>query len=491
LTYQLVAAKVVIIRGKRPAGSEETPTMSTTTTPPAGAIDPSVLVGRVRGAVYTPDGDGYDAERAGFQRRTAHRPAVIVGATRTDDVRAAVETAAEAGTRVAVQATGHGLAEAMSGGVLISTSHMSSVRVDPATRTAWVQAGATWGQVIEAAAPYGLAPPSGSFPGVGAVSYTLGGGVGLLARRYGFASDHARGFELVTPNGELRTVTAEACPELFWGLRGGGGNFGVVTGIRIALMPVSRIYGGGLFFDVAQAPGVLEAWRAWTSTVPEEMTSAISMLPFPDVAGVPESLRGRHVAQIQIAYLGPPDDGEEVLHPLREAGPGLRDTLRELPYAESGAVFAEPDQPHAYLADNRLVTELDSDALATLPAAAGPQAPVMCVVNLRHLGGALARAPQTPSAVGHREAGYALSILSPVEPGTENTARAAHRDALAPFAPRAVGRSLNFSYGPLDEQSVREGFDPSDYQRLTTLKACCDPHERLCAKHPIPARTRA
>ncbi|MFC7585113.1 hypothetical protein ACFQYP_16255 [Nonomuraea antimicrobica] len=142
--------------------------------------------------------------------------------------------------------------------------------------------------MIEAVAPYGLAPLSGSFPGVGAVSYTLGGGVGLLARRYGFAADHVRRLDLVTPDARRHEVTAGSDPDLFWALRGGGGNFGVVTGMEIDLFPVARIYGGSLFFDLEQAPDLLDAWRRWTATVPEEMTSAVTALPYPDLPFLPE-----------------------------------------------------------------------------------------------------------------------------------------------------------------------------------------------------------
>ncbi|GGV38381.1 hypothetical protein GCM10010182_73320 [Actinomadura cremea] len=155
---------------------------------------------------------------------------------------------------------------------------MSGVRVDPRARVAWV----------EAAAPHGLAPLSGGFPGVGAVSYTLGGGVGLLARRYGFAADHVRRFDLVTLDARLRRVTADSDPDLFWALRGGGGNFGVVTGMEVDLFPVARVYGGNLSFDVGLVPGVLEAWRGWTGTVPEEMTSAVTILTYPDLPMLPE-----------------------------------------------------------------------------------------------------------------------------------------------------------------------------------------------------------
>lgn len=449
------------------------------------------LAGQIQGAVYLPGSDGYDAERIGFQRNATHHPDVVVAAASEQDIRAAVTLAADRGMRVAVQASGHGLAAAMDGGVLISTRRMHRVGVDAATRTAWVEAGATWRHVIEAAAPHGLAPLSGSSPGVGAVSYTLGGGVGLLARRFGFAADHVRRIDLVTPGGRLLQVTAGSDPELFWALRGGGGNFGVVTGIQIELMPVTGIYGGGLFYDVGDQPGVLEAWRRWTQQLPEEMTSAVAMLPFPDVPMVPEQLRGRHVAQLQIAYSGSAADARRLLEPLRALGQPLRDTLRELPYTESGAVFDEPDSPHAYRSSSLLLRDLDPRLLRRLPELAGPSAPVMCVIGLRHLGGALARPPRVPNAVGHRDAGYSLMVLSPVAPDGEEVVRATHSVVLGPFAGQAVGRSLNFSYGPLSAEEVREGFAPRDYRRLTALKARCDPLGMLHGNHPLPAMVDA
>jgi FAD/FMN-containing dehydrogenase len=444
------------------------------------------LAGRLTGRVHLPGEAGYDDERTGFQRRTVHRPAVVVEPRDAADVCAAVGFAAAHGTRVAVQASGHGLAAGMDGGVLLSTRAMRDVRVDARARTAWVPAGAAWSRVIEAAAPYGLAPLSGSSPGVGAVSYTLGGGVGLLARRYGFAADHVRRVELVTAHGRLRGVAPAADPDLFWALRGGGGNVGVVTGMEIDLVPVDWLYGGGLYFDVREVPHVLRAWREWTATVDEAMTSAVTVLPFPDVPAVPAELRGRHVAQVQIAYLGSAAGGERATAPLRALGRPLRDTLRELPYADSGAVFDDPDRPHAYLSYNRLLADLDPAALATLTERAGPSAPVMCVVGLRHLGGALAREPHVPNAVGHRDAAYSLTVISPVEPGGEEEIRGLHRSVLAPFSARALGRSLNFSYGPLAPAEVASAFDPEDYRRLAALRAKHDPHGLFQPNHPVP-----
>ncbi|GAB3559322.1 FAD/FMN-containing dehydrogenase [Actinopolyspora lacussalsi] len=439
------------------------------------------------GRVITPEGSGYDRSTTGFQLLDPHRPDVVVEAADERDVRTAFEFAAHSGRRLAVQATGHGRGAALRGGVLLDTRRMSGVRVDPGERTAWIEAGADWRGVIEAAAPHGLAPLSGSFPGVGAISYTLGGGVGLLARRHGFAADHVHRLDVVTPDGAHRRVTASDEPELFRALRGGGGDFGVVTGMEIGLLPVERIYGGGLFFDLARVPEVLRAWRDWTGTVPEEMTSAVTMLPYPDVPGVPDSLRGRHVAQLQFSYLGAAADGERLVEPLRGLGEPLSDTLRELPYSESGTVFDEPEQPHGYRGRNLLLDELGDRELSDLVERTGPEAPVMCVTGIRHLGGALAREPEVPDSVGHRAAGFSLGVLSPLEPGSgEEEVRKPHDEVLAPFEARALGHSLNFSYGSLAPERVRTAFDPATYRRLAELKAYYDPDALLHTNHPIP-----
>ncbi|WP_253778566.1 FAD-binding oxidoreductase [Goodfellowiella coeruleoviolacea] len=429
----------------------------------------------VGGAVRRPDSAGYDDERVGFQLVAAHRPAVVVAARNSDDIRAAVRFAAAEGVPVAVQATGHGLATPLDGtGVLISTRRMTAVTVNAAERTAWVEAGARWRDVIDAAGPHGLAPLSGSLPGVGAVSYTLGGGVGLMARRYGFAADHVRRIDLVTADGRLRRVTATGDPDLFWALRGGGGNFGVVTGMEIDLVPVDRIHGGGLFFDLARTPELAAEWYRWTASLPEEMTSAVSMLPFPDLPGIPEPLRGRHVGQIQIAFLGSAKDGDELVAPLRALGP-VFDGLQEIPYAESAVVFNEPDQPHAYQGENLLLRDVEPTGLPALTTLSAPTNPTMCVVGLRHLGGALSRPPAVPNSVGHRAAGYLLGVLSPTTPNQVDAVRAMHATALEPWSAHAVGRSLNFTFGAVDQDTVRAAFAPQDYRRITEIKAALDP----------------
>ncbi|HEY0538980.1 MAG TPA: FAD-binding oxidoreductase [Actinoallomurus sp.] len=450
------------------------------------------LAAQVSGPVLRPGDDGYDAERDGFQTARRHRPDLIVGATGPDDVRAAVAFAADRGLPVAVQATGHGLSIPADGGVLISTRRMTGVRIDAAARTAWIEAGVRWNQVVEAAAPYGLAPLNGSAPHTGAVSYTLGGGLGLLARRHGYAVDQVRRLDVVTADARLRHVTPDGDPDLFWALRGGRDNFGVVTGMRIGLVPVTRLYGGGLFFSADVAADVLNTFREWTRALPDAMTASVGMIPYPDVPAIPEPMRGRHIVHVRIAHLGPADDGERLVAPLRSAAPLLLDTLADLPYAESGSIYNDPATPHAYSGSNILLSGLDATAVRTVVDLAGPDAPVPCVVDLRHLGGALARTPAVTSAVGHRDAAYLLRVLSPVDGADPATVRAAHLRVFEAMRPWSTGgRSLNFVYGDhATADQVRDAYEPGDHRRLTELKAVHDPANMFRLNHNIPPASR-
>ncbi|WP_083959809.1 FAD-binding oxidoreductase [Streptoalloteichus hindustanus] len=458
-----------------------------------GAVlaDVAALRGRVRGPVFLPDEDGYADDCAGFQTAYQQRPSIVVGAVDAADVRAAVEFARAHGLSVAVQATGHGLADSTEGGLLISTRRMAGVRVDPATRTALVDAGTRWAQVIEAAAPHGLAPLSGSSPTVGAVSYVLGGGVGLLARRYGHAADHVRRIDVVTADGQLRQVTAERDADLFWALRGGQGNFGVVTGMEIDLVPVARLYGGGLVFDTPLIPEVLRTWLEWTTTLPDALTSSVGLIPFPDVPDVPEPMRGRFVAQVSVAYAGDAAEGERLVAPLRAIGPRLADTLTDMPYSDSAAVHNDPTHPHAYHSTNVLLRDLDASAVPAILAVAAPDSPAPCVVQLRHLGGALGRPPAVPNAVSHREARYAVGALTfAVAPGAPIDQKA-HQRLAESLGGAALGHAPNFLLGgnPTAEE-IRAGFDAATYQRLAAVKATYDPRNMFRHNQNIPPAVR-
>ena len=459
-----------------------------------GGVRPSAREGlgalkdAVHGSVLVSDDEGYDQERGGFQMGAWHRPEVLVAARSAEDVRAAVDYAHRCGLPLAVQATGHGLSRAAREGVLISTRRMTGIRIDAQERTAWIEAGVRAADLVAEAARHGLAPVNGSAPGVGVVSYALGGGVGLLGRQFGYAADHVRRLDLVTGDARTLQVTAESDPELFWGLRGGGGGFGVVTGMEIGLVPVERIFGGRLVFDGGEvAEEVLRTWQAWTVSVPEELTSAVTLLPMPDFPAVPEPLRGRYLAQVHIAFNGSPDEGEKLVEPLRAIGSLLVDELREMPYTESSTVFSEPDTPHSYRSTNVLLSgALEGDGLRTVLREAGPDAEVMCVLGVRHLGGAFSRTPEVPNAVGSKEAAYLLGVLSPLEGAGEEAARTVHGKVLSPAEGRMVGRSLNFLYGPQDEETVRPVYDEETAARLRRLRSACDPKGILRFNHWAP-----
>lgn len=416
---------------------------------------------------------------------------MIVAATGQADVAAAVRFAAIHGLPVGVRTTGHCLPAARSGGMLITTGRMTGVRVDVAARTVWLAAGVRWQQVVHEAAAHGLAPLSGSSPDVGAVSYTLGGGLGLLSRRYGYAADHVKSIDVVTAEGTCRNVTTTSDPDLFWALRGGRDNFGVVTGLEVDLFPVTGVYGGGLFFDANNATAVLRAWRDWTATVPDDMASSVAIIAFPDLPAVPDPLRGRHIVHVRIVHSGGTATGVRIVAPLRAiTPPPLLDTLDEMPYTASGSIYNDPTSPLAYDADNAMLNTLDDGAIDTIVEQARSAAEVPCVVQLRHLGGALTRPPTVTNAVGHRDAIYLFSVLSNLDGHDPGAVRAAHALLINALGPSSVGRNLNYLYGAnTTPEQVRSAYDSDDYLRLAQLKADHDPTNLFRLNHNIPPAT--
>ncbi|MDK1471922.1 FAD-binding oxidoreductase [Streptomyces sp. 549] len=453
--------------------------------------DIRTLASRVAGPVLLPHDEGYDQERTGANLAVRHEPEVIVGATRAEDVQEAVRFASRRGLPVAVQCTGHGYSVAARGGLLITTGRMTGVEIDPDRRTVSVQAGVRFEHVVPAAARYGLAPLNGSAPHVGVVSYVLGGGVGLLVRTYGYASDRVRRLELVTADGDLRTVTADDDPDLYWAVVGGRDNFGIVTRLDMDLVPVSRLYGGGLFFDAEAAPGVLHAYVRWARDMPREMNSSVALIPMPDGPEVPEPMRGRHVYHVRIACTAGAEEGEGLVAPLREAGPVLLEALRDMPYAESASIHDEPPFPVPFQRESALLREAGDDVLRALLKHAGPQAPVPCVVELRHLGGAAAEPPERANSVAHRDAPFLLSVVTLLFGGTVEGTRPVYRQLLKALEPYSSGARLNFlGFGAnAGEDRVRAAYTPPDLERLARLKAVHDPQNLYRLNYNIPPTT--
>src|SRR5215469_12408682 len=313
----------------------------------------------IDGEVFVPGDDGYDEARQAWNLAVDEQPAVVVVAESAADVVQAVRFARSRGMRIAPQGTGHGSGplEPLQGAMLLRTLRMRGVRIDPAARTARAEAGAQWQDVTVPAGEYGLAALAGSSPNVGVTGYTLGGGIGWLARRYGLAANSVTAAEVVIPDGHLVRADAGREPDLFWAVRGGGGSVGVVTALEMRLYPVRELYAGVLFFPIERSAEVLHAWRAWTDTVPDEVTSVGRILRFPPLPEVPEALRGQAFALVEAAYLGDAGAAAELIQPLRRLGPEL-DTFATIPAPGLQQVHMDPDQPVPGWGDGAFLADL-------------------------------------------------------------------------------------------------------------------------------------
>lgn len=445
------------------------------------------LVRRVAGPVLAGDDPRVAEEAATFNLAVTHRPVVVVGATCVEDVAAAVSWAVANGLPVAAQATGHGPVRAVEDGVLVTTSRMSGVEVDADRRTATVGAGARWAEVIGQAAPHGLTGVSGSSSSVGVVGYSLGGGMGPLSREYGFGADLVRSVELVTADGRIRQVDERTEPDLFWAVRGGKGNFGVVTALEIGLVPVVDIYGGAIFFAAESARDVLHSFRAWAPTLPERTGTSVALLNLPPVDHLPEPLRGKYAVMLRFSHNGPEAEGAALLAPMLEAGEVLLSGVGALPYTQADAIHQDPTDPMPVWERGALLRELSVDAVEALLAAAGPEAHApLAMVELRLMGGALGRQPRVSNAVAGREGAYTLLALGVLAPGLEDVVPEAGAGVLEAMEPWSTGTSLlNWLGETTTPAEVARAWQPEVHARLMTVKRAIDPDDVFCFGHAL------
>lgn len=457
--------------------------------PGVSAEDITALAAGVTGEVLRPGDDGYAAECATFNLAITHKPAVVVGAAEPADVQAAVRFATAHGLAVAVLATGHQAIVPADGAVLITTRRMSVITVDEASHRAVVQAGATAQQVVDAAEPFGLAPIVGSSPSVGVVGFTLGGGLSpTFGRPFGWAADYVHAIEVVTADGLLRRATAQEEPELFWALRGSRSNMGVVTALELDLHDVTRLYGGGLFFSGEDTASVMHAYHRFTASVPEELTSSIALLRLPDAPSVPELLRGTFTLHVRIAYLGTTAEGERLLAPLRQAAPVLLDTVGDMPLTDFASIHQDPADPMLFREWTTMLDQFSPETVDAIVELAGPRAdqPVE-YVEVRHLGGALGRRTGPPSAVGNRDATFAVWLMN-LGPPTEGDPQQAYAQrVLERVQPWSTGHTyLNFTSSDPTPARVRQAYSPETYTRLRAAKSVYDPGNVFRLNQNIP-----
>jgi FAD/FMN-containing dehydrogenase len=433
----------------------------------------------VRGRVHLPGEDGYDAARLGWRRIADPRPALVVEAAGAQDVVAAVRFARERGLPVTVKATGHG-AIGPCEGLLLVTSWMSAVQVHPDRHTARVGGGAVWGQVIAAAAPSGLAPLSGSAASVGVAGSTLGGGLGWLSRRHGFAADTLLSATLVTADGQLETASPREHPEVHWALRGGGGNFGVVTALTLRLHPVERLYGGEVVFAIERAARALARYREWAPGEPDACATELMLRRLPAAPWLPGAPRDRPVLALRTVYQGGEADAERALTPLRAAaGPPLLDGLRPLRAADPATVFGPPPPPAAIHSRAELLHALPDAVIGSIVAAVegGPLA-----VEVRHWGGAMARPAEGAGHVGHRDVPFSVTVTASAD--DHRRSDQALGALVAGLAPHATGGSfLNFLTDPARTATAYTSWD---YRLLAAVKRAYDPDNVFSGNHNIP-----
>jgi hypothetical protein len=454
-------------------------------------IDHSELSEALVGAVVLPGDSRWDEARSSFNLLLDQRPAAVAFPVDERDVAAAVRYARRNGLRVAPQATGHnqGPLGDLDGKLLLNVSALQEVKVDPAAKQVRVGAGVKWERVAPRLSAHGLAGLHGSSPDVGIAGYSLGGGMGWLARRHGLQTNAVTALELVTAEGDLVRADAENHADLFWALRGGGGNFGAVTAIEFAVHEVEQLYAGAMFFPFERASEVLQTWRALLPGLPDELMSWAALLHFPPIPDVPAFARGRSYAVVMAAFLGSGAEGGALLRPLRELGPA-RDTFAEVPPVVLGDLAMDPLDPMPAHSAHQLLDELPGEAIDAVLAAIGPESSrgeTVTMFQFRHMGGALAR--KAPGAGARATlpgevSMYAAAVV--MDEASDAAVRAALADVEAAVLPHRAGDYPNFVEEPTDASRF---FDPETWARLRQIKSRYDGDDLFVGNHHIPPAT--
>lgn len=435
--------------------------------------DFSALRRDVAGPVLEPHDEGYAAELLGMNLVFTHTPEAVVGAASAADVVAVVRFAAEHGLPVHVRATGHGDHVAITDGIVVSMRRLDAVSVDPDSRIATIGGGAMWGAVVAAAAPYGLAPVTGSSPTVGAVGLLLGGGLGPLARSHGYSSDRVHGFTVVTGTGDVVLASAHENVDLFWALRGGKGGLGVVLEAHVELVELPALYAGSILFPTPAIEPVLRAWADFTTAAPDDVTTSVAIMRFPPIDQVPELLRGQTVLFLRFAYPGSAEEGERILAPLRAVAHPIVDTVRAMALDEVASIHGDPTEPGRASAHGGMLTTVDGDTIDALLAVAGADQPIpLVMVELRHVGSATHTDVAGGSAVGGRTPDFTFTLIgSLMQPGTEPAVAAATEAVVTALAPwTAEETAINFIGEPVDA-----AWPAATRERLGAVRARYDP----------------
>ncbi|MFE3459984.1 FAD-binding oxidoreductase [Nocardiopsis aegyptia] len=430
------------------------------------------LASAVRGRVLLPGDEGFEAARRPWNRAVDQPVAAVVEAADADDVATVVRHARRAGLAVAAQPNGHGPSGGTDGAVLLRTGRLDTVEIHPRERWARVGAGAAWGPVLAAAAPHGLTGPAGSSPLVSVVGYTLGGGQGWFSRRHGLAADGVRAFDVVTADGRPARVTADSDPDLFWALRGGGGDFAVVTAVEFDLLPADSLYGGRMLWPGHRAAELFAAFGELTATAPPELSLWLTRVEIPQAPPM---------VALDTAYLGPADEGAALLGRLDKVADPVSDRRGSMSTADLGDITGDPTAPGPSLSRAELLTGLDARVESVLTTA--PVDPLL-TVQLRHLGGALTDPATATGPHGPIAEPYLLYTLGPAGTPEATAAVAARQAALVRRLGTAVSGRKPFTFLAPGE-SARSAFSERDLARLRAIKRERDPRGVFRSNFPV------
>ncbi|WP_024805191.1 FAD-binding oxidoreductase [Nocardia sp. BMG51109] len=434
------------------------------------SADDTGLRAVVRGRVLLPGDAGFEQACTPWNLTVDQSVRAVVELADTDDAPALIRYAREAGRALTVQPNGHNPSYAADGTILVRTNRLNEVRIDPDTRTARVGAGVNWGRVQAAAGPHGLTGVAGSSPAVGVTGYTLGGGLSWFARRFGWASDSVTAFDVVDADGRARRVGPSSDPDLFWALRGGGGDYALVTALEFALHPVSALYGGKMLWPIDRAPRVMAAFREITATAPDELTLWFSLLR---MDGAPP------MVGIDTTYLGDATVGRGLLAALDGIDGRMVDSRRPMPPAELGTIVGEPTDPSPIRSHAELLNGLtDADVDALLTTSMDP----LGAIQVRHLGGAIARSSDSPP--GAVTAPYYMSFIGG-QPTPE--AAAANENRIQQYLgalDRSRGRRTPLTLLSPSQTAI-DAFDPGTLHRLRDIKSSVDPKGVFRSNFPV------
>lgn len=448
------------------------------------------LAARISGRVVTSSDPDWGTVRTAFNLTVDIHPHAVVLPADTSDVVEIVDHARSHGLRIAPQATGHnvGAHHDLANALLVDVRELREVSINAAERRVRVGGGVRWQDVVPELSDLGLAALHGSSPLVGIAGYSLGGGMGWLGRKYGLQTNSVTALEVVTADGRLHRTDPQNEPDLFWALRGGNGNFGVVTAIEFEVYPVAELYAGAMFFPADSAQFVLRRWFGLAPRLPEEMMTWTSLIHFPDDPEVPSELRGRPFTVFHGAYLGDADSGAALLQPIRELAP-VMDTFATVPPSVLADMAMDPPAPLPYLSTTALVDGITPQALDDILDAIGPDSgSPLPLVQIRQLGGQLGRRTPGAGARATVPGSYSVLALGVVADESDKgfvTSYLARLDqALQPYR---VGEYANFVERPGDASRF---FTAETWERLRAVKAAHDPDDLFRGNHHVPPRTR-